>query len=111
MDEFSLAGLLPFLGNRVRSLRQESNITQEKAAERLGITTKHISELERGLTAPSLDLLCRISTLYGVSPSELLQVEQELEKKILIQKLNVLMGHADIDTLQIMLRICLISMK
>jgi transcriptional regulator with XRE-family HTH domain len=48
------------IGERLRNLRQSSNLTQEELAERAGLTKGFISQIERDLTSISLDSLIQI---------------------------------------------------
>lgn len=51
------------IGKRISALRQEQKITQAQLAEKLDISIKHCSEVERGLSSLSLEklvLLCPI---------------------------------------------------
>ena len=48
------------IGSRIRSLRQQSELTQEELAERAGLTKGFISQVERDLTSISLDSLIQI---------------------------------------------------
>jgi len=48
------------IGERIRNLRQMSNLTQEELAERAGLTKGFISQIERDLTSISLDSLIKI---------------------------------------------------
>lgn len=48
------------IGERIRNLRQLSNLTQEELAERANLTKGFISQIERDLTSISLDSLVQI---------------------------------------------------
>ena len=51
------------IGKRISSLRQEQKITQAQLAEKLDISIKHCSEVERGISSLSLEklvILCPI---------------------------------------------------
>ncbi len=48
------------IGERIRSLREMSNLTQEELADRAGLTKGFISQIERDLTSISLDSLDQI---------------------------------------------------
>lgn len=51
------------IGQRITLLRQEHKLTQAQLAEALDISTKHCSEVERGLSSLSIEkliLLCSI---------------------------------------------------
>ena len=59
--------LLTLLGSRIRSIRKEQKIKQEQLAELVNKTTEHISFIERGERAPSLELLFDLSNVLNVS--------------------------------------------
>lgn len=62
-----------FLGSRIRAIRQEKKITQEKLAEAAGVGVTHISHIESGASEPSTTNLVKVARLYGVDPAELLR--------------------------------------
>ena len=64
--------LLRKIGLSVKSARMAANITQEELAERLGKTSKTISNIERGTVAPSIETLYEISKALKVPMSDLL---------------------------------------
>lgn len=55
------------MGKRIKECRRKLGLTQETAAEELGISVKHFSEVERGIAGLSVDNLIRLSALLGVS--------------------------------------------
>lgn len=65
---------LSLLGERIRALRKEKNIKQEKLAELVDKATEHISFIERGERAPSLELLLDLARVLDVSLPYLLDV-------------------------------------
>jgi transcriptional regulator with XRE-family HTH domain len=48
------------IGERIRNLRQSSNLTQEELADRAGLTKGFISQIERDQTSISLDSLAKM---------------------------------------------------
>ena len=48
------------IGCRLQARRKELGITQEDAAERVGITVVYLSKIENGRVHPTLDLLDRL---------------------------------------------------
>ena len=48
------------IGERIKNLRELSNLTQEELADRAGLTKGFISQIERDLTSISLDSLIQI---------------------------------------------------
>ena len=59
-------------GRRVAELRKINSLTQEELAEKLGVEKLHISRMERGVVACSIDLLLEMSTALIVSTDYLL---------------------------------------
>lgn len=66
-------------GAFLAQLRREHGLTQEQLGEQLGVTNKTISRWETGNYMPPVDILQRLSGLYGVSINELLS-GQRLEE-------------------------------
>lgn len=61
------------IGQRIKEKRKDMNISQVQMANYLHFSYQHISNIERGITGISLDLLIRISDLLQVSVDYLLQ--------------------------------------
>ena len=49
------------IGAKIKEKRKEAGITQEVLAERLSVSVGYVSQVERGVTKISLDLLAQIS--------------------------------------------------
>lgn len=49
------------IGKRIAQLRKRQNLTQAALAEQIGATSKHISEIERGVTGISIDMQVQLS--------------------------------------------------
>lgn len=65
------------MGKRIKELRKENDLTQEKLADFLGVTDKAVSKWECGLTTPDLGLIVPLSRVLHVSVDELLCGKQE----------------------------------
>ncbi|MBQ7874038.1 MAG: helix-turn-helix transcriptional regulator [Oscillospiraceae bacterium] len=61
------------LGETLKELRTERNMTQEFVAESLGLSRQAVSKWENGTSEPSTTNLIAIAKLYGVEPEELLK--------------------------------------
>ena len=55
------------MGNRIRELRRKNGMTQEQLAEKLEISSKHMSCIERGLSGMSIEHLSNLSKVLNVS--------------------------------------------
>lgn len=60
------------LGQTLRRLREERNLTQTELADLLGVAPSFISLLERGERQPSVETLARLAGIFGVSYDDLL---------------------------------------
>lgn len=97
------------IGNRIKQARKNRNMTQEKLAERLDVSIGYVSQLERGITKISLDLLAAVSNIldcdisYFVGGANYLSeryLEEELvrefpklsarDKKLVLQMIDLL---------------------
>lgn len=58
--------------NRLKQLREESNLTQLELAQKFNITSQTISQYERGIRTPDFNLLNSIADFFGVSVDYLL---------------------------------------
>jgi transcriptional regulator with XRE-family HTH domain len=73
-----MGNLQEILGVRVRSLRLAAGITQEVLAEKASISLKHLGELERGRSNPTLSSLEALAAALGVSLLEFFNFEDAL---------------------------------
>lgn len=53
------------ISNNLRQLRLNSGMTQEQVSEQLGVTRQTLSSYESGRTQPDIDMLVRLSEIYG----------------------------------------------
>ena len=49
------------VGKRIQAARKQSGMTQETLAEKLDVSIGYVSQVERGVTKISLDLLAAIA--------------------------------------------------
>ncbi len=97
------------IGNRISQLRKRQGLTQEKLAEELDISLKHVSEVERGISSLSLEKLidagkrldCTMDYLIlgdekkdgtGSLPASILSIlssNDEREKELLLEYINL----------------------
>lgn len=55
------------IGNSIKQLRQQKNLTQDQVAKILGISYQAVSKWETGANTPDIALLPEIANLFGVS--------------------------------------------
>ena len=73
-----MANVKVILGANIRCYRKKKHLTQEQLAEKLGITTKHLSTIETGTNFVSADLLEKLTQQFLVSASALFYSNEEV---------------------------------
>lgn len=61
-----------YIGENIKRLRREKNITQEKLAEHLNVSTQAVSKWERNETYPDITMILPLAGYFGISTDELL---------------------------------------
>jgi DNA-binding XRE family transcriptional regulator len=65
------------LGRRLRQLREERGLTQEQAAEMIGVHPKSMPRIEGGTANPTLATLVAAAAAYEVSLRDLFSEEEK----------------------------------
>ena len=61
------------LGERIRRSRLERNLTLKDVELKAKVSATHVSEIERGMTSPTVGALAKIAGALGVEPSYFLR--------------------------------------
>jgi len=70
------------LGDKIRMLRSEKNLSLQELARKAGISLSYLSEIERGTVYPAVSTLKRIVEVLGVPPAALMGQEGTLGHKL-----------------------------
>lgn len=54
------------IGRRIQRYRNKAGMTQEKLAEKIGITQKHLSRIENGYHTPQFDTVISLAKILDV---------------------------------------------
>ena len=65
------------IGNKIKRLRLQLNLSQAELADRCELTKGYISQLENDLTSPSISTLCDILSALGTDLSEFFKREDD----------------------------------
>ena len=60
------------MGEKLKSLRIEKNLTQKQVADRIGLAISAVSSYESGTRYPSYDVLVKLARIFHVSTDYLL---------------------------------------
>ncbi len=89
------------LGNNIRRLRREREITQEQFAEYLGVSPQAISRWENGTTYPDMELIPVIASYLDVTTDilfDISQTQKEAEAEKVMTELARLTHEKDLNT-------------
>ena len=96
------------LGEIFKEYRIKNNLTQEKIAEKLGISVKYISRIENGTGGVKVETLVNYMNILGISPNvifeklitnENLKAQMKLSKKasgLTNEKINFIISVIDL---------------
>ena len=56
------------LGNKLKNVRKTRGLTQEELSALSGVSTRHISKIEKGVMNPSYEILTHIAAALGMTP-------------------------------------------
>lgn len=62
------------MGEKLKSLRIEKNLTQKQVADRIGLAISAVSSYESGTRYPSYDVLVKLARIFHVSTDYLLGI-------------------------------------
>ena len=88
------------LGEIFKEYRLKSKLTQEKIAEKLGISVKYISRIENGTGGVKVETLVNYMNILGITPNvifEKLIVNKQLESQLQLSKKASKLSEEKID--------------
>lgn len=70
------------IGETIKNLRKEREITQEEFAEVLGVSCQSVSRWENDLCYPDIELVPIIAEFFGISTDRLMGVDETKEQEM-----------------------------
>lgn len=70
------------IGNKIKNLRIQKNLTQEELGERTDLSKGYISQLERNLSSPSMETFFSILEVLGVSPKAFFDEKEQIQQVV-----------------------------
>ncbi len=73
------------LGDKIKELRAQNNITQKELSEKLFVTAQAVSRWEKNEVEPSIKTLTELAKIFNVSVDELLSedpIQQTVEPEL-----------------------------
>lgn len=76
------------IGEKIQLLRKEKQMTQNKVAEVLHVSTQAVSNWARGKGYPDIQNILQLSDLFDVSLDELIKEDVDFKDALLTKKVN-----------------------
>ncbi|MBM7567830.1 helix-turn-helix domain-containing protein [Paenibacillus sacheonensis] len=70
-------------GEKLKNERKNKGWSQEELAEKLFVSRQSVSKWENNQNYPSIEIIIKVSDLFGVTIDELLRSDEELTKKVI----------------------------
>lgn len=80
------------IGERIRFLRKQKNLSQEQLAEKVWISTTHMSHIETGSTKLSLPVLVDLANALDVGTDEILETTSAEQKAVTKQGIEMILN-------------------
>lgn len=90
------------IGKRIRKARIKSGITQEKLAEKAGISVTHMSNIETGNSKLSLPVVIELSNALSVTADEILCDNVVHSKEVFSREIQSVVADCDEYEIRIM---------
>lgn len=74
------------IGDKLRNLRIQKNLTQEELGERTDLSKGYISQLERDLSSPSMETFFDILEVLGITPEDFFRQKKGDQKIVYKEK-------------------------
>ena len=68
------------IGEFLKELRKEHNLSQEQLAEKFNVSSRSISRWENGNTMPDISVMIELADFYDIDIRELLRGERKSEQ-------------------------------
>ena len=88
------------IGETIKRLRKEREITQEEFAEVLGVSCQSVSRWENDNCYPDIELIPTIAGFFGISTDRLMGVDETAEKEVVnkyLEEFQLAMSKGNID--------------
>ena len=76
------------IGKKIKKLRKEKKISQEKLAEMISMNHRSILRIENSQTVPTLETLCKIAETLEVDIVDFFEQQKILNRDDIIKQIN-----------------------
>ena len=69
------------IGEKIKKLRKENDVTQEKLADYLNISYQAVSKWENGTTLPDISMIIPLANFFGVTANDLFDMDTQKQNQ------------------------------
>ena len=91
---------IELIGHKIKTIRKQKKISQEKLAEIIEMNTRSILRIENGQTIPTLDTLLKIAIALNVDIKDFFETDTIKNKQEIIEEINNILINMDETELQ-----------
>jgi len=73
------------LAHNIKKLREEKGFLQKQVAAEIGLKPAHYNKIEKGIVEPSVDILDKLATLYGLTIDQIVHFEGNIPSEVTIE--------------------------
>ena len=77
------------IGSRIKTKRQEKNLTQKQLAEKIGIVQGMLSTYERNTVVPNGDIVVKLAQVLDTTPNWILCYDDDLDNNVELGQIEV----------------------
>ncbi|MGE8205840.1 helix-turn-helix domain-containing protein [Heyndrickxia sp. NPDC080065] len=88
------------IGNRIRFLRKENNMTSVDLAQKIQISQPYLSQIERGKQTVSVDILINICNVFGMTLEQFFSQKDSFSDVISLNKVMRAAGNLNNEELE-----------
>ena len=70
------------IGETIKRMRKEREVTQEEFAELLGVSCQSVSRWENNACYPDIELIPTIAGFFGISTDKLMGIDEAAQKEL-----------------------------
>jgi len=78
------------VAKNIKKLREKQGMLQKQVALEIGLKPAHYNKIENGIVEPSISILKKLSSLYGVTIDQIVNLESEIPKEVVIKDKNLI---------------------
>jgi transcriptional regulator with XRE-family HTH domain len=73
------------IADNIKKLREDKGLMQKEVYNEIGLKPGHYNRLEKGLVEPSIEILDKLASIYGVSLDEIVHYSNATPKAVIVE--------------------------